>query len=442
MYMKKDDGAINLITIVGVIITLIIILIILLLLNNNVSKTAHDNNEIPNQARIYNEINNEIINDNPIQAVSTDFDYTFLKNENNKKNMIYSPLSIEFALKMLQEGANGNTYSQINNALGDIKLPVYKNVDKNLSLANGLFIKDEFFESMNKNYIDILSNKYNAEVIEDKFSNALNMNNWIENKSLGLIRKALDDSMIQPNTKAVLVNTLAIDMEWKTKFDTNNTIGKTFYLNDGSEIIATTMNKETSSDNISFYKGNNVTAITMDLEEYEVQQLEFMAIMPDKNLEDYINDISEEKINEINNNLKKASQSANGVKISIPKFKFDYELGLKEDLKKIGITDAFSQDNADFSKMSNKQLYVSEAIHKANIDFSEEGIKAAAVTAFAMTANAAFVDKPEPIEINIDKPFLAIIRDKNSKKNWFVGTVYNPNLWENDKAAYVRNNNF
>ena len=42
----------------------------------------------------------------------------------------------------------------------------------------------------------------------------------------------------------------------------------------------------------------------------------------------------------------------------------------------------------------------------------------------------------EPIEININKPFMYIIRDKETNEMWFIGTVYKPNLWENDKADY------
>ena len=45
-------------------------------------------------------------------------------------------------------------------------------------------------------------------------------------------------------------------------------------------------------------------------------------------------------------------------------------------------------------------------------------------------------EEERPIEININKPFMYIIRDKETNEIWFVGTVYKPNLWENDKADY------
>lgn len=45
-------------------------------------------------------------------------------------------------------------------------------------------------------------------------------------------------------------------------------------------------------------------------------------------------------------------------------------------------------------------------------------------------------DKKEPLEIRIDKQFMYLIRDKKTDEIWFIGTVYEPNLWENDKVDY------
>ncbi len=436
--MKKEFGGINLIMCIGIILILALILFSLIIfktINGNNQNTVSNttvNNTVVEPTQEENTITPEQIQ---IDQKNTNFEYSFLKIENNKKNMLYSPLSISYALKMLQEGASGNTYTQITSLIGNIELPIYKNVDKNLSLANGIFIRDSFFNGIKDEYKKTLTSKYNAEILKDAFNSAANINKWIENKTLGLIKKALDDSALDINTEAVLVNALAIDMEWKEKFDTNDTLGKIFYLADGREMKATTMKKETSSDNVSFFKGNDITVLSMDLKEYDGQQLEFMAIMPDGNLDEYIKDFNKEKINDIDNNLKKASSTENGVNITIPKFKFEYDLGLKNDLQSLGIKDAFVEGIADFSNMSNSELYVSDAIHKANIDFSEEGIKAAAVTIFTVETKGMF-EKEERVEINIDKPFLFLIRDKKSKTNWFVGSLYEPNSWEKDQKEY------
>ena len=76
-----------------------------------------------------------------------DFDLFFLQLENEKKNKIYSPLSIKYALEMLEEGANGETKDQINSmdiitidghTLVDVPYYMHFNND----LANSYFLPE------------------------------------------------------------------------------------------------------------------------------------------------------------------------------------------------------------------------------------------------------------------------------------------------------------
>ena len=119
--------------------------------------------------------------------------------------------------------------------------------------------------------------------------------------------------------------------------------------------------------------------------------------------------------------------------ISIPLFKFSYELKLLEDLKALGIEDVFDINSADLSKLtSEEKQYIFDATHMANIEFSNDGIKAAAATSMggAGSAGCGFdykYDIPvEVIDVTFDKPYLFLIRDKDSGEVWFVGTVYQP----------------
>ena len=224
-------------------------------------------------------------------------------------------------------------------------------------------------------------------------------------------------------------------MEWDEQFDAKDTYGNTFYLTNNKQMQATTMSKETTSEGVSYYLGKDITALTMDLKEYDGTKLEFLAIMPNENLSEYIRLLTNDEINKIDKNLKLASKEKAGVKITIPKFSYEYDLNFKEDLMKLGISDAFSENTAKFSNIANVPLYVSKALHKANIDFTEKGIKAAAVTVFTMDENAMIMEQ-KPVEVNINKPFLFLIRDKQTKEVWFTGTVFEPNSWNNDKAEY------
>ena len=170
-----------------------------------------------------------------------------------------------------------------------------------------------------------------------------------------------------------------------------------------------------------------------------------------EDLATYVNNVDSTKINNIISNLKelKRENFKDGVitRINgfIPKFNFEYTLKLKDDLAKIGITDIFDSEKADISGLTSANgEYISDAIHKANIEFTQEGIKAAAAT--LMGGKGAgdpefdyIYDVPiEEIDLTFDKPYLFIIRDKDTGNVWFTGTVYEPLAWADDttKSEY------
>ncbi len=335
--------------------------------------------------------NSDINNKDLIQNVKN-FEYTFLKMENNKKNMLYSPLSIGYALNMLQEGALNNTYDEIKNVIGNRELPKYTSIDKNLSLANGLIISNKYYEYVITEYINKIKDKYDAKVKQDEFKSAQNVNKWIEDKTLGIIKNMLsDDSVQDPDLIMLIINALAIDMEWDCQFSDKDTNGETFYMDNGEKMKATMMyHKEVKSSAIAYYINDDITVLSMDLKDYNGTQFEFMAIMPKENLSKYVENVTKEQISEIDKNLKSSLDAPDGVNVKIPKFKFSYDLNLKQDLINLGIKNAFDKDNANFSKMVDikkleQNAYVSDALHKADIEFTEKGVKAAAVTVFSVS---------------------------------------------------------
>ena len=167
-----------------------------------------------------------------------DFDLYFLKQENGEVNKVYSPLSIKYALAMLKEGTDGDSYTQINQVFGKYNAKKYTN-SANMSLANGLFIRDSFKGSVKTDYINNLSNKFNAEVIYDDFSTPNNINSWVSNKTFNLVNNLLDDVS---EDNFVLINALAIDMEWVKKIQSEN------------ENYSIMYNHETTNDPEDFYE--------------------------------------------------------------------------------------------------------------------------------------------------------------------------------------------
>lgn len=444
------------------------------------------------------------------------FDLYFLQLENNPVNKVYSPLSIKYALNMLSDGSNGNSKVQIDSIVGDYKANKYTN-SKNMSFANAMFIKNTFSDSVKLDYKDTLVNKYNADVIYDSFETPDTLNTWVSDKTFNLVNNLFDD--VSANN-FVLVNALAIDMEWNKmiqattknyrdaysvsykheKFSTyvpvidgdhygsvkfndsinakavqigaavNNydivevlgeenirkTVGDEYtkwlaqggcgndpdvntYLDSYIKEIDSNYKRVDASTDFTFYYDEEVNVFSKDLKEYDGTTLQYVGIMPKNiSLDKYIENIDAKKVNTIINSLKEVKSESfdDGVitKVTgyIPLFKLEYELDLMEDLKQLGITDIFDIDKADLSGITSTEAFIDTALHKANIEFSNEGIKAAAATGMggAGAAGCWFTyDYEVPVkEVNLtfDKPFLFLIRDKNSGEVWFAGTVYEP----------------
>ncbi len=487
----------------------------------------------------------------------SNFDLSFLKMENQKENLVYSPLSIKYALGMLEEAAEGDAKEEISNILSSYKVKDYTN-SKNMSFGNALFVRDTF--DVKKEYKSLLQEKYNADVITDSFESADTINSWISDKTLKLIENLVTDDDVK-SLNFALVNALGIDMEWRTKFLSNDRdyekdknlkldcdyehINNTWWqtpaevrshefenINDkvsGMEIYATlnnydimnelgedkiretvteefmkwaknegkeytdTFNGDYSDENIkkvakeylegtdnndswltqdgylkeldsnykdvsystdfSLYVDDEVKMFAKDLKEYDGTTLEYIAIMPtEEELDKFIEDTNVEEIKDLIGNLKELkSENFNDGVITeitgyIPKFKFDYDLDLMEDLNKMGIAAVFEQGKAELTNLTeDEDTYISDAKHKANIEFTQDGIKASAVTMAGGMGAGEFFDYVfevpiEKIDLTFDKPYMFLIRDKETGEVWFAGNVYEPLLWEDDQTVpdYLR----
>ena len=447
------------------------------------------------------------------------FDLSFLKIENSDNNIIYSPLSIKYALGMLNEGASGNTKKQITDVIGDYKINKYTN-NNNMSFANALFIRDNYKEYIKTDYKDNLTNKYNAELIYDSFQTPNNVNKWVSDKTFGLIDQLVDNVS---NTKFMLINALAIDMEWNKLIQATNETFKDAYsvhyehenfsdsirvimgdiyssvpfnnnqinakaveigaainnydiISDlGEDNIRQTITQEytnwlangdnlcgndlpvdqyvnkfieelksnygqvKSSTDFMLYNDEHVKAFAKDLKEYSGTTLQYVGIMPkDQDINQYIENVDTKNISDIITNLKTIElgnfTKGKVTEISgyIPLFKYDYELKLNNDLNELGITDIFDKEKIDLSNMTSDKDIVMDTKHKANIEFSNEGIKAAAATmdvgfGAARCGFEHLYEVPvEKIDLTFDKPYIFLIRDKNSGEIWFVGKVIQP----------------
>ena len=382
--------------------------------------------------------NEEVLTPEKKPVIKEEFETKIINKVHSSENYMISPLSIAYALSILKEGASDNTKLEIEKVLGDYKFTKINNVKDRINIANALFIKNDF--TTNEEYINKIKNEYNADTIYDEFKTPDKMNDWVKEKTYNMIDKITEE--LTPEFRFGIANAIAIDVEWKNKFECYNTNKEEFTLKNGSKMDAAFMH---SSNDVSYFENKDAKGIVKDYAIYNYEtgeieyepsdktiELEYIAILPN-NIDKYVSKFNRNTLKTIKDNLQSPSNKLD-INLSLPKYTYDYTYeNFKNDLISLGMKDAFDNEKASFKNISNEFLYVNEAIHKSHIELSENGTKAAAVTAFLMDTNSAFEPEKKIIDIKFNKPFIYIIKEKNNDNIWFFGEVYNPMKFEDNK---------
>jgi serpin B len=118
-----------------------------------------------------------------------------------------------------------------------------------------------------------------------------------------------------------------------------------------------------------------------------------------------------------------AASTQDMVVVALPKFKFTWGTkSLKPALEALGMKDPFDPTKADFSAMTTTEpLHIADVLHKAFVGVDESGTEAAAATAVIMSGNG-MPDKT----LDVDRPFVFLIRDTSTGSLLFVGQVVDP----------------
>ena len=88
-------------------------------------------------------------------------------------------------------------------------------------------------------------------------------------------------------------------------------------------------------------------------------------------------------------------------------------------VRDIGVTDAFDASKADFSGISDSQMFIGSIVQGTRVEVSEVGAEAAAYTQIGMTLA---ILPTETIEFNADHPFLFEL-DSPDGLPLFIGSV-------------------
>lgn len=345
------------------------------------------------------------------------------------ENMMISPLSVMLALAMTANGADGATKTQMSEMLGgEIPLEtlneyLYSYVkelpseeNSKLEIANSIWFRDSEDLKVSGKFLQTNADYYGASAYKASFDEQTvrDINNWVKEKTDGTIEKIIDKDTIDANSMMYLINAIVFDAEWSTVYKKEDIHEGTFNAADGTEQTVEMMVSRESA----YINDGKATGF---IKPYKNNHYSFAAFLPTEgvSLDEYIASLTGESFVQT---VKSAKADAKGVKVTMPKFRGETEMKLKETLQAMGMTDAFQLDAADFSGMvesGEKELFVNQVLHKTYISVDELGTKAGAVTSVQMLTGEAFIEN----SVILDRPFVYAIIDNATNLPIFIGTV-------------------
>jgi len=287
-----------------------------------------------------------------------------------------------------------------------------------LTIANSLWGQDDW--PFLPEFLDLLAANYGAGLRLVDFENSpesarKQINNWVANQTKNRIKDIIPPGMPDPSTRLVLANAIYFKAMWEHEFDADVTNDRPFYLLSG-EMVRVPMMSQGHEQTFSYASGDGWQAIALP---YKGGLTDMVIIVPDAgNFEAFESGLTADRYIEIVSALEPRP-----VILSMPKFKFESSLGLKDTLVQMGMADAFVPEQADFSGMDGTRLlYVGDVLHKAFIAVDEKGTEAAAATVVLMMA----ASMPQGVILDMDRPFFYVIRDVPTGAVLFMGRVLDP----------------
>ena len=372
--------------------------------------------------------------DETFATAMTDFGVMLFQNrlladgESEGENVLISPLSVMLALAMTANGAKGETRAEMEKFLGgeltieELNRYLYTNVKKlpagdsyKLDIANSIWIRDVESLTVYEDFLQTNADYYQAAVRKEPFDEGTKdeINGWVKENTDGLIDSIVEE--IPAETMMYLLNALVFDAKWAREYYQEDIREGSFTAADGKLRKVSMM----SSEETVYLDDREAVGF---IKYYTDNAYSFVALLPDENveIEDYIASMTGERIRSLIENGRRATVIAR-----TPKFSYEDETLMNEELKALGMPLAFSGECADFSGMGRTEggnLYIGNVVHKTFISVDELGTKAGAVTAVSVDECEA-VSPDNIYYVTLDRPFVYMILDNAAGVPVFIGAV-------------------
>ena len=342
-----------------------------------------------------------------------------------EKGTILSPISITYALGMLNNGAAGETLQQINKVLGFnnadevnafckkmlTEAPYLDKLTK-VQIANNIYVNKDY--TLNPVFVEKANDFYNAQPETRDFADGKTrdvINQWASDHTEKMIEEVLSEDEFKPNAVSYLLNAIYFKGTWKEKFKKEETKEEAF-KSAGKKVPMMHQQKK---------------FLYADKGDYEALQLPYgngaysmTILLPKEGKSTY--DIAQDLTAESWKTMWQSGVPSEGaiVDVKLPRFETNTDLDLVETMRRLGMPNAFDPQTAEFPDFCNTPTFIGLMKQVARIKVSEEGTEAAAVTVIGMKNS---VTPSEPIHVNFhaDHPFIYIISEQSTGAIFFIG---------------------
>lgn len=343
-------------------------------------------------------------------------------------NVFISPLSASFALGMTMNGAASQTYDEMRAALqfgGASQQEInagYKSLVALLTsldpavamqVANSIWYRNSF--AFLPAFFDTTKAYFGAEVQGLDFANTAaslgTINGWVDTKTNHRIPTIIDE--INPQHVMFLINAIYFKGDWREKFDRTKTTPDSFHGTGGSTQPMQLMNAQ--RDSARYTQAATYQAVDLP---YGNGAFSMTVLLPapGTDIESFAASLTPETWAAITGGFHTTK-----LQLSLPRLTLNWERKLNDDLKALGMRQAFVPDGADFTRMAaapaGNHLYVDFVKQKTFVAVDEEGTEAAAVTAVGIGVTSA------PPSMRVDRPYIFVLRERLSGTILFMGKI-------------------
>ena len=362
-------------------------------------------------------------------AVGNEFSFRFLQHidGNDEGDWFVSPMSLQFLMGVILNGAQGATAAEIAHTLGFepselsnlndfcramlTQLPKLDPATK-LTIGNAVFVNQLF--PVEKSYKRLVEKVFDAEVQNLDFNNEKatlrTINGWCDKQTNGLIPSILDS--VDPAMFAYLLNALYFKGSWMYPFSKSMTEERTFFLESGQEKKVRMMEKERKYD---YGEDDLCQRVCLP---YGDGSYSMYVLLPKKGhtVAEVVASLDGKKWDDLRTHM----YSDDKVNLWLPRFETRYHIRLNDILMEMGMPGSF-KPGADFKAMSPNADFLDFVQQDAVIKVDEEGSEAAAVTSAGMMGATAIPIQPRVINFHADHPFLYLIIERTTGSVLFAG---------------------